>query len=278
MGRVCENNCCAHREECGSECPARRGQSKAFCGSVVAVVEGETRGTQSHCKQTCAGTMSEAATSGGDAGASSTSGGDAASSTASGVDFSVPHPLEHEWTLWYDQRMEQHRRVRGEKQQYENNLRAIGSMGTVESFWAYFNHVVPPSRMDCNANYHFFKKGIKPMWEDPANAKGGKWIIVLKSRHRERLDEMWANLLLALIGETLDVEDDICGAVCSRRKNGDKIAVWTKTKNNEELIMAIGRHSRAVLGLPPEIQLKYQVHEDSLKSASSYNNENKHVC
>ena len=46
--------------------------------------------------------------------------------------------------------------------------------------------------------------------------------------------------LLALIGETLDVEDDICGAVCSRRKNGDKIAVWTKTKNNEELIMAIG--------------------------------------
>ena len=46
--------------------------------------------------------------------------------------------------------------------------------------------------------------------------------------------------LLALIGETLDVEDDICGAVCSRRKNGDKIAVWTKTKNSEDLIMAIG--------------------------------------
>lgn len=26
-------------------------------------------------------------------------------------------------------------------------------------------------------DYHLFKTDIKPMWEDPANRKGGKWMI-----------------------------------------------------------------------------------------------------
>lgn len=40
----------------------------------------------------------------------------------------------------------------------------------VELFARYFNWIEKPHRMENSANYHLFKDGIKPMWEDPANA------------------------------------------------------------------------------------------------------------
>ena len=34
-----------------------------------------------------------------------------------------------------------------------------------------YNNIVPPSHIAVNSNYYLFKKGIKPAWEDPANAQ-----------------------------------------------------------------------------------------------------------
>ncbi len=55
-------------------------------------------------------------------------------------------------------------------------------------------------------------QGIKPMWEDDANANGGKWVINLKS-DKNQLNAFWENLVLGMIGETIDVGDEITGAV-----------------------------------------------------------------
>lgn len=46
-------------------------------------------------------------------------------------------------------------------------------------------------------DFHMFKDGIKPVWEDQANCKGGKWILRLKKGLSSRI---WENLLLAMIG------------------------------------------------------------------------------
>ncbi|KAG0018286.1 hypothetical protein BGZ80_007360 [Entomortierella chlamydospora] len=54
--------------------------------------------------------------------------------------------------------------------------------------------------------------GIKPMWEDPANANGGRWIVTLLNKNPELLDRCWIELAYALVGEQLDAGDDICGA------------------------------------------------------------------
>jgi len=99
----------------------------------------------------------------------------------SGFEVEIPtetsHPLESEWTFWYDRRpTAAAKRIRGERDQYESNLRPIGSFGTIEEFWRFYNHMVKPTRMEVNANYHLFKKGIKPLWEDTANAQ--VWIAV----------------------------------------------------------------------------------------------------
>lgn len=222
---------------------------------------------------------------------SSTSSSSTSPTSSSSIDQSVPipasidtdytrtHPLQNEWTLWYDQRALPNQRARGEKELYESNLHEIGTCSTVEDFWRYYNHIVPPTRMIVNSNYHFFKRGIKPMWEDAANANGGKWILQIKTGSaggREILDKYWENTLLALIGETLDVEDDICGVVISRRKGNDKIALWNRKKNNDEVILEIGRKMRMILDIQdPSIKLGYQCHEDSLNSGASYTNPNR---
>jgi len=195
------------------------------------------------------------------------------SNSASKVDTNAIHPLESEWVFWYDRRPLQAKRSRGEKDNYESNLRPLGSFNTVEDFWRYYNHMVKPSKMENNANYHLFKQSIKPMWEDKANMHGGKWIITLKDK--EKLDSCWENLCLALVGETLDVSDEITGAVVSRRKAGDRIAIWTKNRDKEDAIMTIGKRIRSLVGVPQNIPLGYQNHEDSIRSGASYTNANK---
>jgi translation initiation factor 4E len=47
------------------------------------------------------------------------------------------------------------------------------------------------------------------------------------------LDQLWLNILLAMIGEQFDEGDEICGAVASVRARQEKIALWTRTATNE---------------------------------------------
>jgi len=181
------------------------------------------------------------------------------------------HPLESEWTFWYDKRPAMGKRMKGEQESYESNLCPIGTFGTVEDFWRHYNYLVKPSKLELNSNYHFFKNGIKPMWEDAANVKGGKWVFTFKDKNL--LDACWENVVLGLIGETLDVDNEICGAVMSRRRAGDRVAIWNKTNTNEHAIMAIGQKLKQVLGFDQNrVSSSYQSHEDSMKTGASYSN------
>ncbi|CAG8614563.1 8425_t:CDS:2 [Paraglomus brasilianum] len=155
---------------------------------------------------------------------------------------------------------------------YEQNLQTIGTFNTVQTFCRYFNWVKKPSHLDVNTNFHIFKDKIKPMWEDPANANGGKWVISM--RNPQLLDRCWTWLVYALVGEELDEGDDICGAVMSRRLRGDRIAVWVRDKDNVPVINGIGKRLLKILDLLDEkgIGMDFQFNEDALKSGTSYNN------
>ena len=166
-------------------------------------------------------------------------------------------------------------RQKGEKVKYENNLTEVGTFHSIETFWAVFNNVLSPSALLLNANLHLFKKGIKPMWEDAANQNGGKWTISL-GKSDPKLDKFWRELLLGLTGGVLDKpgEDEFVGIVASRRKNGDRVAVWNRRKEND-IVMDLGRRLRKHLGADPTVPFEYQHHQDSLKSGASYANQAK---
>jgi len=133
-----------------------------------------------------------------------------------------------------------------ESDEYEAGLTVIGDFDTVETFCRYFNWLKPPSKLEKNSNYHLFKKGIKPMWEDEANANGGKWVLTMKN-NPQLLDRCWNWLAMALVGEDLDEGDEICGAVVSLRSKVDRIQLWTRSKDDVERINGIGRKMVKVL-------------------------------
>ncbi|EKM56392.1 uncharacterized protein PHACADRAFT_253481 [Phanerochaete carnosa HHB-10118-sp] len=164
------------------------------------------------------------------------------------------HPLEHPWMIYHDCKSKMpftpatapgenplpSAHLAADTDEYEAGLTVIGEFDTVESFCRYFNWLKPPSKLERNSNYHLFKSGIKPMWEDDANTNGGKWVLTMKN-NPQLLDRCWAWLAMALVGEDLDEGDEICGAVVSLRSKVDRIQLWTRSKDDVEKINGIGK-------------------------------------
>ncbi|KAF8755594.1 Eukaryotic initiation factor 4E [Rhizoctonia solani] len=144
--------------------------------------------------------------------------------------------------------------------EYEAGLKVVGKFRTVEDFCRLFNWLKPPSKLERSSNYHMFKEDIKPMWEDPANANGGKWVITMRN-NPVLLDRCWSWLAMGLVGQELDDREDmICGAVVSLRSRIDRIQLWIRQKDDVERVNAIGKKLVKLLDLDrePGIQLEFQ--------------------
>eukprot|EP00667_Euglena_gracilis_P011909 EG_transcript_12176 len=204
----------------------------------------------------------------------------ASDAVAQPADLGDKHPLETTWVIWYDSRR---LHQQGNPKDWFANLQMVAVFGTVEDFWSTYNHIKRPSDLEIGSNYHMFKQGIKPMWEDAANEKGGKWVVTLSSKEDgSRLDDMWELLVLSMIGEYLDdgatesgkdIQSQICGAVLSKRKAGHRISVWTRDRENQASLKNIGLRLRTILKLPEKAQMEYQSHAEALNTGNNYKND-----
>jgi translation initiation factor 4E len=129
------------------------------------------------------------------------------------------HPLRNTWNLFY-------RPPANKFSDYEKSTLKLAAIGTAEDFWKIYCHLKRPSLLPTVSDYHIFKDGIRPVWEDEANKKGGKWIVRLK---KGVADRYWEDLLLAIIGDQfMEAGEEVCGAVLSVRSGEDVLSVWTK--------------------------------------------------
>lgn len=170
------------------------------------------------------------------------------------------HKLQYAYALWYS------RRNPGKQssiQNYDQNLKLVGRFASVEQFWSLYSHLVRPSELTTSTDFHLFKVGIKPMWEDEANQKGGKWIVRLR---KGLVSRCWENLILAMLGEQFMVGEEICGAVVSIRFQEDIICVWNKTASDYATTSRIRDTLRRVLHLPASASMEYKTHNESLKN------------
>lgn len=136
----------------------------------------------------------------------------------------------------------------------------------VESFWSLWTHLYPPSALVPTTDYLLFHSGIRrPVWEDPLNITGGKWIIRLKKGVADRI---WEDLVLAILGDQFDGckgeqgpatasasapasaswEDksdgsasgdaewpEICGCTISVRQSEDIVSLWNRVDGDPKL-------------------------------------------
>ena len=133
-----------------------------------------------------------------------------------------------------------------------------------------YNHVSKANELALGSNFHFFKQGVRPEWEDSQNEKGGRWVIMIpKTRHGD-LDEIWLNTLLACIGEAFEQDgEEICGAVVSVRRGQDRIALWTRTISKEPCLR-IGKKLRDFWRIPQGQLFGFQSHEAAARKTSSH--------
>jgi len=173
----------------------------------------------------------------------------------------VKHPLQYKWTLWYCKA--------DRAKQWEDCLKQVTSFDTVEDFWSLYNHIQLASGLSWGSDYYLFKEGIKPMWEDPQNINGGRWLIQVDKMQRNTvLDSYWLELLMAVIGEQFeDMGDQICGAVVNVRTKGDKISLWTRDCNNYDQLKKMGQILKQKLNIPD--QICFEAHQETKHKTSS---------
>ena len=138
---------------------------------------------------------------------------------AAGEEAGGKHPLEHRWTLWFD-----NPNGRVNNKTWGQTLRSVYTFGTVEEFWCLFNNIIPPSALMHGADFHVFKHGVEPKWEDPICASGGKWTCPVPRGQdsKSHLDALWLHVLLAL-----PIIGTLCFAVIG-------IAGGARTRNTAE--------------------------------------------
>ncbi|CAB9510443.1 factor isoform 4E-2 [Seminavis robusta] len=196
---------------------------------------------------------------------------DTAANAAASADLTTTTrtPLHCRWTLWYD-----NPRFAPAGTLWKDNLKRCGSFDSVEAFWRCFNNMKPPSQLSLNSNYHIFREGILPTWEDPTNIDGGKFVYTMQKKISKTgvCDESWMFTVLAAIGETMDLDgDQVVGAVVSIRKSQDRIALWIKS-SDKHICRNIGLRWKKALDIH-KVNLKFQVHRDAATTGRSFRNE-----
>jgi translation initiation factor 4E len=136
------------------------------------------------------------------------------------------------------------------------------------------NNITACSDLGLKSDYHLFKKGVRPEWEDPQNKHGGKWSFQFKDKKQVNIDELWLHTQLAAIGETLEDESDneVMGVVVNVRKGFYRVGLWTRTTGkggSKDTLMKLGNRFKGVLQLPEQDLIEFSGHTDAARAGST---------
>ncbi|KAG0219893.1 DEAH-box ATP-dependent RNA helicase prp22 [Mortierella sp. NVP41] len=139
-------------------------------------------------------------------------------------------PLKRNWTFWHDKFV-----ANATPASYTDNQKTIAEADTVQSFWSVYNNTAGPERLALRCSLHFMHKGVKPLWEDPQNERGGAWNFRIA---KASTPIVWRELLMALIGEqfedTIAPGDEIFGLSVSARWSSDIFQIWNMNSSLKE--------------------------------------------
>ena len=99
-------------------------------------------------------------------------------------------PFKYAWGFYHDKH--------SNSDNYEGRLTLMkDNIITVKPFWEVLNSF-PLNRLQLKDSVHFFKRGVKPVWEDPRNVKGGAWTFRVPKAQAEAF---WKEVLMMAVGE-----------------------------------------------------------------------------
>jgi len=160
--------------------------------------------------------------------------------------------LRYTWTIW-EQIMQP---ADAKAAQYSDATHRVASFSTVKGFWKYWNHLPQPSELLDGKKFvreasdsrsvvdalMVFREGIKPEWEDKVNASGGHFQFQLKpGLGGGAVDEYWNNIVLGMIGGTIEPAEMVTGVrlvdkLNQNRSASIRIEVWFSNFDDSEKV------------------------------------------
>jgi translation initiation factor 4E len=196
----------------------------------------------------------------------------------------VKSNLRFTWALWV-----QTESTKQDQFDYQDSTKQVLTINTIETFWNSFAHIPQPSvflaremvlfKDEQISSIMLFREGVRPEWEDEVNAEGGHFQFHWKPKSVEpgQIDEFWNNLVLAVIGNTIESEGEFaCLPIVQGvrfvdklsgqgKQAGVRIEIWFSKphdprqlqKVRTRLEKAMACHTDGSLGTVPRCDVKY---------------------
>jgi len=152
------------------------------------------------------------------------------------------------WKVWFDQPAQTKGMSKG---QFEDSMKVLGTFNTMADFWDRFSGLMH-EKLPTKSNVRIFQSNVRPLWEDPLNVKGGKWIVVIQ---KQKSVGVFNEVLAAMVGGKFECE--VSGLVLSKKVREDLVSIWTPSglpvASLETLRDNISKLLETHLGLKPEI-------------------------
>jgi translation initiation factor 4E len=162
-------------------------------------------------------------------------------------------PIKYTWVIWF-------RPPTPKNNDWEKSIQAVWKLSLANDLWKVYRKMMRPSKLQPVSDYHVFKEGIRPVWEDEENKRGGKWIMRVK---KGVADHYWEWLLMAIVGNEFgDAGDEVCGLVVSVRSGEDVFSIWTKNDGGRNV--KIRETVKRVLSLPADTNITWRSHDESI--------------
>ncbi|KAF1989942.1 translation initiation factor eIF4e [Aulographum hederae CBS 113979] len=213
-----------------------------------------------------------------------------------------PPPFVHTWDFYHDRqnRSDDPKNSGGNDdgnedgspdKPYAPRLAHMTSINDIRDFWSLYNNAPFIDKLPVSDSVHLFHKGVKPVWEDPRNNRGGSWAFRVEKKwvlkrgapegstdpaYRELLSTVFfREVCLLAVGEHLQEAvkskritflDDITGVSLSIRRAGHNlIQIWNRDCENTAGIQKI--LETVLAGIAPDLVPKshlyyYKAHRD----------------
>lgn len=163
------------------------------------------------------------------------------------------HRLHNSWTFWYLKF--------GPNFDWEHSQIDVATFSTVESFWGVFDRVIPLTETHHGCNYSLFKYGIRPIWEDPLNRNGGRFVFTINKdmsgEYKNHAMELWTEFCMLIVGyQNSMICERICGLVGGNRNNQIKIAIWIDHYQPRQNVYDIGLFLKQLVGYEKSVHFE----------------------
>lgn len=129
---------------------------------------------------------------------------------------------------------------------WEQFLKEFHDFSSFEDFFGIMNTVEKPEKLPQGCRYYVFRKGIRPLWEDPKNANGHQIYADYQTRTKNSkggqnylnsfISRKWLEITCMALGQTNEYVKQINGIEFNNRGKSFKIALWYSPEKDKSLI------------------------------------------